>query len=91
MGAEYREIEADMPREKLAEWFSDIQNDAAMDCGHGGYTGTFAECRGLEITEEGFNHKEEASEYLQNHAKKWGPALAVRVGWTWLIGAWCSC
>lgn len=89
MGAEYQEIGVDLPEDKLAEWFGRIQDQAGYEHGHG-YSGSFAECRGLEISAESFNHKEEASEYLQTHAKKWGAALAVRVGWTWLVGAWCS-
>ena len=89
MGAEYQEVRLDAKREDLAARFRVLQDQHGYEYGHG-YSGSFAECHGLEITDESFNHKEEASEWLQDHAKKFGPALAVRVGWEWIIGAWCS-
>ena len=79
---------------QLNEWFDEVVEDARYDHGHAGYTGTWAEAQGLSVRSEIFDSVEAASNWLESHAEKWGPALAVRVVAgplkAWAVGAWCS-
>jgi hypothetical protein len=71
-----------------------IINHAAYMSGHGGYTGSFAECRGVEVVNQIFDSSKDAEEWLLDNARKWGPLVAVRYrvegGIEWAFGAWCS-
>lgn len=65
--------------------------------GHGGYTGSFDECAGCEVTNRRFSNAQDAIEWLSDNAEKWGPMLAVRVDvkhengdFFWIFGGLCS-
>jgi hypothetical protein len=63
--------------------------------GHGGYTGTFAEAKGVCIESMVFSHYEDAFLWLEDNAEKWGPAIGVLVREEdnepyYMFGAWCS-
>jgi hypothetical protein len=72
--------------------FQAAQERAYWEYGHGGYTGTIAEAHGVEVIAKEFDSHDEAWEYIDEHATKWGPALAVRLKGTdrWLLGGWFS-
>jgi hypothetical protein len=76
------------------EEFRRVCEDRAWECGHGGYTGTLAETHGrisffhsLE-----FDSRDDAEDWIDENADKWGPALAVRIKGMdgWFAGAICS-
>lgn len=95
MGAEFNLLETVQGSEgELRGWFADQQAEARYMNGHGGYTGSVAECAGIEATRERFDSRQAARDWLLENARKWGPALAVRLGASgenrWLVGAWCS-
>lgn len=83
--------------EALHEGF-DLIEQAAYDYGHSGYTGSFAECDGVEFVYadvynsvmKRFDSVDAAEEYLDRTALKWGPMLIVAVGDDFYAGAWCS-
>ena len=63
--------------------------------GHGGYSGTMAECRGAYMVNKTFGDFHEAEDWLLENADKWGPAIGVQVtntekGDYYLFGAICS-
>ena len=72
----------------------DYISDCKYESGHGGYTGTFAEAHGVELTNKCFDSRDDAYWWLEDHAQKWGPALGVKVntkdGAVYLFGALCS-
>lgn len=108
MGAQYDEttIPNDVTREQLSMAFTKIVDQRAWESGHGGYTGTFAECRGLKVHDKTFPDTKTAMAYIdgdwdestkaftEGAAQKWGPAIAVRIESPkftgWYIGAICS-
>lgn len=69
--------------------------DSQWENGHGGYSGTLAEADGA-VVDRGkvFNSAEEAWEYLEDVAEKWGPAVGVKVKdgdkTFYIFGALCS-
>jgi len=64
-------------------------DQAAYEHGHSGYTGSFAECRGVELVKANVP-VEEVEAWLDEHAEKWGPMLIVKVGEEYFAGALCS-
>ncbi len=108
MGAQYDEttVSNDITREQLPVAFEVIVEERAYECGHGGYTGTFAECEGLLIHDKTFPSTKDARAYIDGEwdetaqefteaaCQKWGPAIAVKVDSAdftgWYIGACCS-
>jgi len=95
MGAQYDErIINQCPASELSAEFAKIVDACRYESGHGGYTGTFAESHGVKIVSRNFETIREASEYLNETAEKWGPALAVKAKHNdrpvWVIGAICS-
>jgi len=68
--------------------FSDLQDDAKHEYGHGGYSGSIAEKDGYKIrSREKMSTKEAeafANEDMDNN-DKWGPAFAVPSGNGWLF------
>ena len=81
-------------REDLEKQYSAYIHELEYEYGHGGYSGTLKECKGLEITKMDFKSKEEAGKWLMDNAQKWEPALAVLVRENgeeyFVIGGWCS-
>jgi hypothetical protein len=100
MGAEYIEttIRAKNKTE-LERKFKEAQEQARYEYGHRGYTGTLAECDGLEVLHAPgliFLSRAEAQAAADKQAKKCGPAIAapyvnIAGEHTYLIIAICSC
>lgn len=68
---------------------------ALYDSGHGGYSGTWAECTGVVMTDEVFDTRLKGEEWLRDNAEKWGPMLIVQIVEEgevpfFMAGAWCS-
>ena len=68
-----------------------IIEQAAWDYGHAGYTGSFAEARGVEVCTHVAASPAEAETWLDEHAEKWEAALLIAdVNGNWYMGANCS-
>lgn len=67
-----------------------IIEEARYLFGHGGYSGTFAECTGVEFPNVKFASVKDADAWLDEHAQKWGPLLVVKAGKQFCAGAVCS-
>lgn len=65
-------------------------DQAKYDHGHSGYTGSWAECCGVEIVDCGATPPEEIEDWLDRKAEKWGPMLITECGGRWYAGALCS-
>lgn len=50
---------------------------ALYECGHGGYTGSFAECVGVEVRRE-IVPAAQVEAWLDGQADKWGPLVVVQ-------------
>ena len=95
MGACFQmRVVKDKPDQK---WYDQLVDNAAWECGHGGYTGSFAEASGtLGFPAAGtFPNLRAAELWLDDHAQKWEAGLAVPFktdtdGIHWAIGAVCS-
>lgn len=70
----------------------ELISQAAWEHGNGGYSGSFAEAPGCELrTNKIFDSAAEAEAWLDEHAKKWGPALIVKTKDNkYFVGANCS-
>lgn len=81
MGASYQSLtyKASSP-EKLKGYFEKIQNDACYNRGHDSYSGHIGMSSGLQVSSLVFKNHTEAEDYVMEHASKWGPAIAVKVG-----------
>ena len=98
MGANFDEVVLDgaITAREVKTAFKEIQKQRAWEYGHNGYSGTFAEADGIKFpTHAVFNDEAAACSWLEEHADKWGPALAVKYTnkngeIKWYIGAWCS-
>lgn len=99
MGAEFQTVAIPVKEvtktNTLNKIFQGIVEQCKYDHGHGGYSGTFAECWDLAISPKKFNNYKEADDYLMNTHDKWEPAIAVlfkdeKGDEYWVIGAWCS-
>ena len=69
--------------------------DSQWENGHGGYSGTLAEANGAAIDRSRtFDNTNDAWEYLEEVAEKWGPAVGVKVTLedetVYVFGALCS-
>lgn len=75
-----------------AKEFRELQEDRRYEYGHRGYTGTFAEARGVSFSKKVFKTQEEAYDYVSENAEKWSDAIAVKIEGKpgWFVGAWCS-
>jgi hypothetical protein len=59
--------------------------------GHGGYTGTFAEASGVKVNNKvKLSTIDEAYDWLNENAEKWGAAIIVKVDGVYYMGANCS-
>jgi hypothetical protein len=74
--------------------FQKYQDSARYSNGNDGYTGTLAECPGLDF-KRGLFTPLGAQKYLGNNCQKWENAIAVLVlddnKMYYLIGGLCSC
>lgn len=67
------------PRDLVAK-FEEHQEQLTVEYGTDPYNGTLSTCRGLYVeTSKVFQNEEEAYQYAEDKAEKWGPACAVRV------------
>jgi len=85
---------AESAGDAVEQCYSYIDN-CKWNHGHGGYSGTMAECDGAYMTDKTFGDSHEAEDWLEENAEKWGPAIGVRVNHTekghyYLFGAICS-
>jgi len=69
-------------RDELGE----LVEECAWESGHGGYSGTFAECPGFTFRRETFDTIRQAEDFIEDRAQKWENALVVQVGDSWLVG-----
>lgn len=96
MGAEIQVQRTGLPARAstvdLQKAYTEAVLGAQYEHGHGGYTGTIAEANGLEIRPDlVFATEREAYEWAQEHAVKWGPAVALQVaGEWWFVGCYSS-
>jgi hypothetical protein len=79
MGAEFcqRTFDGSLTHDQLRQEFQDTVAEMGHDRGHG-YSGTWVEASGLKITSQSFPTIDQASDYLQDKAEKWGPVMAVK-------------
>jgi hypothetical protein len=97
MGASYvNRTYADCTAAELKDKVSDDCDSDARESGHGGYTGTWAEKRGDNVTIKNVVYAtlDAADECIMNEADKWGNLIAAKYkhgeGTRWVVGAWCS-
>lgn len=69
--------------------------DCKYQYGHGGYSGTLAEARGVQMVNKTFLDENSAYEWLEDNAEKWGPAVGVTIKTEsgkpiYMFGAICS-
>lgn len=72
------------------EQVKDIIDTCLYEHGHGGYTGSFAECTGVTVSKETFTDFDAAERWLDEHAEKWGDAIIVKTDQGYCVGANCS-
>ena len=91
------EVPAKTGEEAIAE-FHHIKEENEYECGHGGYTGTFAEKTHCLILTPPHGDEYwsilELKELVDNSKEygKWGPAVAGRISETeYYLYGWCSC
>ena len=79
MGACFNSLELDgkLSKEEVIAKFNAKCDQDGYDCGHS-YSGSFSEFRGLVFHDKMFNTGDEASDYVEEHGEKWGPAVCVR-------------
>ena len=80
---------------ELRRWFDEVQRADRHENGHS-YSGSIGMASGLTVRSIAtFDSIAEAEEWIDDHAEKWGPALAAQAldakgrPW-WVVGAWCS-
>ena len=80
MGAGYNDMTLDgkLPKDEVIVQFNDKCEQAGYDHGHSGYSGSFYEFDGLTFHDKVFMSIDEAHEYVEEHGRKWGPAVCVR-------------
>ena len=74
----------------IMDRFARMQKEDLYENGHS-YSGGIGMCDGITNTRKKFEDEDEAEEWLEDNAQKWGPALLVSTEDDWIIGAWCSC
>ncbi len=79
--------------------FESMQEECRYDNGHS-YSGGIGMAHGVTFTDKEFDDPQQADDWIEMNAQKWGPALAVRCKgrWHhnkefdgWVIGAICAC
>ena len=95
MGAEFIEVTHKSTREQLHKWYPGFVDKQAYENGHGGYSGSFAEKRSVEMVPvpEALRYWDlaAAEEHAMDHNDKWGPAFAYEVDKDqWYIAGWAS-
>lgn len=73
--------------------YAELVQDALYDHGHLGYSGSIAESGGLRILTISMT-EDEAEDYIEKNAQKWGDTLAIPVKEkedVWVLGGCYSC
>ncbi len=92
MGAEFvvEILKAETKEEAIYE-VKQIIKQCLHDYGHAGYTGTFAENKGVSVVDIEVNNCDEAYDCLLGGCRKWGPVLVVNTrSGCYVAGAWCA-
>jgi hypothetical protein len=91
MGAYYNEMSlpGTLTKSEVENRFRQEQEQDRLENGSN-YSGGFGQCTGLEYPGRIFDSIEAAGEWVEENAQKWGPALAVKAGDQWYIGAWAA-
>ncbi len=74
----YARYPGDLTKDQLVKVFNGLQASLRHEHGHGGYSGTLAEARGLEFVNQTFPTVDAAQMALIDRAKKYGPALVAK-------------
>lgn len=91
MGAEFNFERLEATDDATAKVEAEAMCDQARyDYGHAGYSGSFAEKHDIEFIKQKFATIQQAEEYIDEHAEKWGAALIARTDEGYCFGAWCS-
>lgn len=78
-------------REEAIYEVKQIIEQCLHDYGHAGYTGTFAESKGVMVVEREVDDYDEACDWLIDNCRKWGPVLVVKtIDGGYIAGALCS-
>lgn len=64
--------------------------DAKYDYGHAGYSGSWAECDGVEFMPFTGKLGTDVEDWLEERCEKWGPMLVTEVNGLYWAGALCS-
>jgi hypothetical protein len=92
MGAEFccKALKAETIEEAVYE-VKQIVKQCLHDYGHAGYTGTFAESKGVSVVDVDVDDYDEACDWLLENCRKRGPVLVVKTrDGGYIAGAWCS-
>jgi len=92
MGAEFvcETLKAETRDEAICE-VKQIIKQCLHYYGHAGYTGTFAESKGVSVVDVDIDDYDEAYYWLLENCHKWGPVLVVKTrDGGYIAGAWCS-
>lgn len=93
MGAEFNftRLKASNTQEALKQ-AQDVIDQARWEYGHGGYSGSFAECPGATFdARQSPGNAQEAADWLEEHCEKWEAATVLRCqDGTYVMGALCS-
>jgi hypothetical protein len=91
MGAEFCFVQLTATDDATARVEAEaICDEARYDYGHAGYSGSFAEKSDFEFVKQKFATIDQAEDYINEHAEKWGEALIARTDEGYCLGAWCS-
>ena len=91
MGAEFnfQQLDALNYNEAIEEG-KELISEAKVDYGVKGYTGTWAECKGVKVVSLPTDCTD-VVQWLDDNCEKWGPMLIVRFNEHYYAGALCSC
>ncbi len=75
--------------------YAQLVRDCQYECGHGGYTGTFAEKHAVRVIPPPQGKpswdRQEAHQHCQDNNDKWDASYAYWLGQDrWYVGGWCS-
>lgn len=73
----YMTVDGKKNEAQVKQAFAEKQSDDGYEHGHG-YSGSFSEFNGLSFTRMEFATADEAGDWIEKNAKKYGPALAVK-------------
>ena len=79
MGACYNEmtLNGECSKNEVIAKFNERVDQDGYESGHS-YSGSFSQFSGLVFHDKLFNTRDEASDYVDEHSEKWGPAVCVR-------------